>query len=103
MYTYIHIVGINVVPCLSIFVRVLREFNSTVIIWEYKSRRLFVVFFVFFYKCMYISYISMDEWYTGQDIKVSVLALIVWVDGAVRSDADVRRTALNLLEETFQA
>jgi len=32
VYTYIHIVGINVVPCLSIFVRVLREFNSTVII-----------------------------------------------------------------------
>lgn len=39
--------------------------------------------------------------HTGQDVNVSVLALIVWMVGAVRSDADVRRTALNLLEETF--
>ncbi len=39
--------------------------------------------------------------HTGQDVNVSVLALIVWMVGAVRSDVDVRSTALNLLEETF--
>jgi len=39
--------------------------------------------------------------HTGQDVNVSILALIVWMVGAVRSDVDVRSTALNLLEETF--
>lgn len=37
--------------------------------------------------------------HTGQDVNVSVLALIVWMVGAVRSDVDVRSTALNFLEE----
>lgn len=39
--------------------------------------------------------------HTGQDVNVSVLALIVWMVGAVCSDANVHGTALNLLEEMF--